>query len=267
VNIQGIVIDGRTACEPRGEYISGILYLSTSGTIRDSIIQSMDPGCPVSGIWVENDDSRPMTVTAKNNVIRSMSGGDGIVAFSGPSSSDLNFLVQDNTISVVNRGAVFGTNGNGVRASGNNIGSFGYALTVHDASTVDHNVIGIGIQDVALWIDGSGSSVTGNTITVRGDSVGISMNSADSTASVTSNRITGDSTQLYAKGIFAASPNVSIRSNALSNLGYGIELPCSGKQVSANIIFDTTVGISGGPADASLSNTFFNVPTPQVACP
>jgi hypothetical protein len=269
VNIQGIVVDGSTACENH-EQLTGILYLSTSGTIRDSVIQSLgNPVCGDSGIWVENDDSRPMTVTAKNNVIRHIELGYGILARSGPSSSDLNFLVQDNIISLVNTGALFATNGNGVRVSGNNISSFGEALTVHDASTVDHNVISIGIQDVALLIDGNGSNITGNTITMRGGSVGITINNADSTATITSNRITGtiDNSGLSATGIIAASPNVSIRSNALSNLASGIQLPCSGNQLSANIIFDTTVGISGGPADASLSNTFFNVPTPQAACP
>jgi hypothetical protein len=115
VNIQGIVIDGQSECQIRGSgEFAGILYLSTSGTIRDSVIQRMDPSCgSTSGILVENDDSRPMTVTAKNNVIRNIAGGYGIQAYSGPSSSGLSFLVQENMISQVVVGAVLDTNGNG----------------------------------------------------------------------------------------------------------------------------------------------------------
>jgi hypothetical protein len=266
VNIQGIIVDGRTACQNRDE-LTGILYVSTSGTIHDSIIQTMDPACSDSGIWVENDNSWPMMVTAKNNVIKNIDGGYGIKALSGPSSSGLNFQVQDNMISAVGAGAIFGTNGNGVRASGNSIEPLGEAMIVDDASTVDHNVITIGPQDVALLIDGNGSSITNNTITIGSASIGIGIDNANSTASVTLNRIIGNSDQPTATGIFVLSPNVSIRSNTLGNLSDGIELPCSGKQVSSNNIFDTTVGIDGVPAGASLSNNFFNVPTPQVACP
>jgi hypothetical protein len=138
-------------------------------------------------------------------------------------------------------------------------------MYVYDASTVDHNVITMTGEDLALIILGNGSNITGNTITLGEGNTGISTFNADSTASITWNRITGNGYQA-AKGIAVSSPNVSIRSNSLGNLAYGIMAPCSDKQVSANIIFDTTVGISGGPADAPLSNTFLNVPTPQVAC-
>ena len=267
VNIQGIVVDGETACQGEGEYIAGILYVSTSGTIRDSVIQNMDERCSASGIWVENDDRRPMTVTAKNNIIRGIPREYGIQASSGPSSSGLSFLVQDNTISQVETAAIIDTNGGGVRVTGNYIGAFANAMVVHDASTVDHNVIKAGGQLTALKVSGNGSNITGNTITIGSGSFGIAIGSdnADDTASVSWNRITGNGSQ-GTRGIVAG-PNVSVRSNTLDSLRYGILLGCNGNQVSANTIFNTAVGISGVPAGASLSNNFFNVATPEIACP
>ncbi len=266
VNIQGIVVDAETACQFTGQEITGILYVSSSGTIRDSVIQNMSPVCGDAAIWVENDDRRPMTVTATNNIIREIYSY-GILAYSGPSSSNLSFLLQDNTFSQVGTAAVFDTNGNSVRASGNYIGSFNDAMVVNDASIVDHNVITTGGEAAALVISGSRSNITGNTITIGGGSTGIriGIDDADGAASVTWNRITGNGQG--GKGIVVSSPNVSVRSNTLSNLSNGILLPCSDKQVSANTIFNTAVGINGVPAGVSLSNNFFDVPTSQVACP
>jgi len=261
VNIQGIVVDAETACQFNGQDITGILYVSTSGAIRDSVIQNMSPVCGDSAIWVENDDRRPMTVTAKNNIIREIYSY-GILAYSGPSSSGLSFLLQDNTFLQVGTAAVFDTNGNGVRVSGNYIGSFNDAMVVNDASIVDHNVIMTGGEAAALVISGNGSNITGNTITIGSGSTGIriGIDDADGTASVTWNRITGNGQG--GKGIVVSSSNVSIRSNTLGNLGNGILVPCGDKQVSANSIFNTAVGIDGVTA-----SNFFNVPTPQVACP
>jgi hypothetical protein len=265
VNIQGILVDAITACQFNGQSVVGILYLSTSGAIRDSAIRNMSPQCGTSGVWVENDDRRPMTLTAKDNIFRGIYSY-GILAYSGPSSSGLSFLLQDNTFSQVGTAAIIDTNGDGVRVTGNYIGAFANAMVVNDASTVDHNVITTGGQAYALEVNGSGSNITANTITVSSGSTGIRIDSdnADGATSVTWNRITGNGQG--GKGIISG-PNVSIRSNTLGILGEGIVLGCNGNQVSSNTIFDTAVGIDGVPAGASLSNDFFNVPTPQVACP
>lgn len=266
VDIQGLAIDATNACPSGHGEVSGILYISSNGTISNTVIQNIPYACEGAGIWAENDGSRTMTLTAQNNVIQNFPDGYGIGAFSGPSSGSLNFQVQGNVISDALYGTVFSTNGRGVCASANAISGFtGYAMYVSDASTIDRNVITGGAFGV--WINGNGSTVTNNTLNDAGQG-GIYIEANDTTT-VASNRILGDRdfTTPSGRGIVDLSPSAIIQSNTIGYLGYGIELPCNATSVNGNSIFNSIVGINGVPANASLTNNFFNVATPQAACP
>jgi parallel beta-helix repeat protein len=270
VSIQGIALNGQNAC-PSTRFVSGILYVSTSGAISDTAIQNLGANqCDGSAIWVENDSPQPMFMTAKNNFIQSFIRGYGIGAFTGPSASTLAFLAQDNLIAQVLYGAVLATNSNGVDATSNIIDGVGYGIYVLDASTVTNNTITAPAGSLAIYVDGDGARVTNNTIDENG-MAGIYI-AASSKVTVTSNKIIGNLDELSmappgGPGIISLSPSVTIQSNSLAHLATGIELECNAATVSANTIFDTTLGVSDAAPGVTIAGNFVAVTTPQTNCP
>ncbi|MFP5230103.1 MAG: hypothetical protein ACLGXA_20995 [Acidobacteriota bacterium] len=272
VNIQGIVLDGRAMNTSTNQEISGISYLSTSGVISNTVIEYLGAAALPTGLWIENDDPWPVTVTAKGNVIHSLPYGVGIAASSGPSSSTLGFQMRDNMIWQALDGAEFSTNGGGVYASANIIEAYGSGMRIYDATVADRNVITVPGEAVGIFVEAKGSSITGNTINTTGWG-GISIDASSNNVSVSSNKIVAGLEELssetidpHARGIVNGSPTSNLQSNTILNFHIGIDLGCVAANVTGNTIFHSTIGIGGVPAGTTLTNNFVDVATPQAIC-
>lgn len=274
VNITGFDLQGG-ACDARN--VSGIRYISTSGTVSGNVVEGFGPPCDGAGIGVENDDAWGVAVTVAGNVIRDiMPYGTGIEAVSGASSSKLNAQIQNNAISQVFTGILSSTNGKGVYASGNSVQVWaqGRSVVVEDAAVIDHNSInmpGTDRQDLTsgIRVDGNNGSVTNNVINVNGCcSFGITVFGKNVT--VASNTVSatpvpdGDFTETVGIGNTVAS--TSIQSNSVSGFVTGIEMGCKAATVTSNTIVDATTGIDGVPAGTTPFNNFVNVTTAQNPC-
>ncbi len=217
-------------------------------------------------MFAENDNSQTMNLKAQNNLLENFHDGYGIWIASGPSSGALNFQIQGNTIRNTVGGIISVTNGKGVAASQNYIQTFGDGMLIYDAAVVDNNTISTIGEGVGIVIDGNGSSISNNTV-VNDGPAGIVI-SGDYDASLSSNRIVADGfpPRKGRVGILSASTTASIKGNTVGNADHGIDIVCGANAVNSNLIFDTTVGILGGPGGSALANSFVNVTTPQVAC-
>jgi hypothetical protein len=269
VTIQGIAIDGGNVC--MGPVANGILFKSTSGTVRDTVIQNFgDASCFVLAILVENDDSWPVTMTLNNNVIQNIVKGDGIHALNGQSASTLNLLMQDNIErgdsvgKLMVNGNVFSTNGSGVTASGNIVNVFGSGFVISDASTINRNVISTNSDEFGISIGGTGASVRGNTINIGDNSAtGISLGAGSN--NFTSNKIVGASPGI-GRGIVVGVPTNNIQSNTFIDLRLGIEFGCAGTALGSNNFIDTTLALSDVPQGTSVSGNFVGVSTIETVC-
>lgn len=273
VTISGIEINGEGICTDRSTPQVGILYVSTSGVISNTLVRNLSDGdCFGIGMLAENDATWPVKVAARNNVVRDFPFGIGITAFSGPDASTLSFNVQGNTVSRILLAAAFETNGFGVAAAGNTITTFadGDGIEVGDASKINDNVINVpGSESAGILVNGSGARIIDNFFSLSGMARGVQL-FPDEKVTVTSNLFSGSPSAYPAsagRGIMTdGDAAATISGNVMEGLKLGMDLGCVAPNLGVNTISNSDVGISSVPAGMLVPGTFLNVATPLIYC-
>jgi len=265
VALQGLTIDGGTACNSVPSLPVGIFYLSTPGSISSTVVQNMGStvanlsACSALGIAVENDSGVPRTVSVTNNLIQNI-GVDFDESFSsggiygvGLSADSLTLNVLGNVLNnpglegIVYRGSEGTVSRNLITiedAGGVPAANFGSAVNSNSTITISQNSIQINDLDYGINVSGS-AQVTNNNIAGPGEA-----------------------------GTFTTGIGVSgggqIVSNTITNVTQGIETGATPPlaAINSNIIDNARFGIYCVPAGSTMpNNTFVNVAETETVCP
>ena len=235
VTLQNIdVDDGFLSCT--GAIYAGIYYASgASGTLNRIASQG---ACTGASIWVENAFSPATKVTIENSYLN-----NGVVAMGAVQAAGSTPLLDVNiTINQISPNIPSGTNlGNGI-----------YLYEV--GGTVTNNSIfgpkqkgGVNLKGVGIWDEAAGVTVASNTIMFIGN----------------------DNPPFNFYGISVAEDNVTIKTNKISGVLYGIDMGCHPGTVTANTINLSASGLLSVPRTFTGVNSVFNSPvtTPASDCP
>jgi hypothetical protein len=220
VQISNLAVDG-TGEDAQLNCFAGILYLDSTGTVSNVSARN-DSGLCGTGIFALTSSGASQTVTIRNNVVRGLGSGYGIVAYIAAGSLTAN--IQGNTIR-------------------NNSAASGYGIEVYQATgTVQSNAIDNTTYGLLLF----NSAVTATANTISSTFIGAEVFAGSNT--VRGNKIdAGGQTGMLVSGYTVTNPVV--QGNTIVNASTAI-LGCdtsgnfaNGFTVTNNTILDAAVGM------------------------
>jgi hypothetical protein len=236
VNLINLTIDATgNNVTTSGEFVAGVIFQNSSGTIRDVTVQNQNGNGEGVGIWVEGGSANPKVVVENNNV--QAADFAGVYAETNSSSSEITATISKNNIA--NGGA----------------NSTGVYLLEGLTTTVTGNTISGGFEGV--FIDGGEGSVTQNKIV--GAQVGIE---DDAGESVTSNTIYDTLFGLFGGIAIVANTSAPITNNTIAQTPTAIDFRCTaGNNVHSNTILGAQNGLVNVLGGVVSTNTYYNVYT------
>jgi hypothetical protein len=234
VHLINITIDGTgNNVTTQGEFVAGVFYQNSAGTIDHVTVQNQNGNGEGVGIWVEGGSGNPKVVVENDNV--QAADFAGIYVEANSSSSEITATISKNNI------ANGGANSNGVY--------LGEGLT----TTVTGNVISGGFE--GIFIDGGVGSASQNKIV--GTQVGIE---DDAGLSVTSNIIYNTLFGIFGGIGIVANTSAPITGNTIVQAPTAIDFKCTaGNNVHSNTILNTTWGLVNVQGGVVSTNNYYNV--------
>ena len=241
VNVNGITFDGQNLPNNNSNYLAGIVYQNTPGTLNHITTRGLaDYGI---GVLIEGGGANP-SVTVENSSIHDFYSFGILVEMWNATTPQVNATIKSNFINANIPGVAAG----------------GIELDAGSEGTVSGNWMeGQALYGVFINDPNAPDIVTNNTI-LNPLNTGITTYSDQS--SVTGNRVLNANT-----GILVGSTIATIQSNAIFGSSLGIDFQChSDPNVRLNTISDTVNGIYRVPSSLSVVNAYYNVVTPRSGC-
>jgi|SRR5580658_8896809 hypothetical protein len=237
VIIQNILVSTpQTGGECPSVPVVGFYYTSgASGKLNGVVFSSFNssnPPCPGWGIWLENGNSAPTSVTVSNSFSDS-----GILAAALEPLPNIRLTVS------ITENQMFINRALGTGISVSQVGGVVKGNFIQPASGALGSYKGI-------YDDAPSATISGNTI--LGDD------------------FSTDFTEEVGKGIVINDDGARVMSNKITNIGIGVELNCHSATVTGDTISLANIGIDSVPSLFAGSNTFRTVFSSDVAresCP
>jgi nitrous oxidase accessory protein NosD len=234
VNLINLTIDGTgNNVTTQGEFVAGVFYQNSAGTIKHVTVQNQNGNGEGVGIWAEGGSANPKVVVEDNNA--QAADFAGIYVEANSSSSAITATISKNNI------ANGGANSNGI-----------YLLEGLTAS-VTGNVISGGFE--GIFIDGGVGSASQNKIVSA--QVGIE---DDAGLSLTSNTIYNTLFGAFGGIGIIANTSAPITGNTIAQAPTAIDFKCNaGNNVHSNTILNTTWGLVNVLDGVDSPNSYYNV--------
>lgn len=238
VTIQDITVDDNfLSCANAAVYVGFYLASGVSGTLNRVASQG---NCVGASIYAENATAPATSVTIENSFLNNGIDAVGAVQAAGASPL-LDVKIIGNQVSP-NVPAPVGSGGNGY---GNGIYLYEVSGTVATNSVFGPKQVGPTTYDgIGIWDEAAGVTVSSNSIAFSGFDA-------------------------RAQGIAILEDQVTVKSNKISGVQYGINMGCHPGTVASNIINLTTSALLSVPRGFTGVNSVFNsfTATPASDCP
>lgn len=242
VNLSNLTIDGTNNDIAQPDYVAGVFYVNTAGTMSHLTIQYQSSAHNGVGVWLEGGSAKP-TVTLENSNLQGFDD-TGILAETDSKSSELTVTIQGNfltgslSIMQIGQGAT-------ASVSGNLMSGSLFGISVAKGSVSGNTIVGGALRGIST----TGASVISNRIydSGNGQSTSAAIWVGSSVAAVTGNTITQGGT-----------------------LGNAIDFDCTaGKNVRSNTIVGAPNALINVPSGVLATETYYNVGTisSASACP
>lgn len=246
VNLSNLHVNGiANGQSGSGDFLIGILYQGTSGTINHVATFNQNGQNTVGwGIFLQGGSSDPL-VTVENCSLHDFSQG-AIWAIGTTDTPNLRAVIENNFV------------------SSTSTSTYDLVMEGSTNATVSGNVVNGGLY--GIYVVTTEGSVSGNTVTGTRTGIDLTVDGV----SVKSNKIYGT----ILAGITVDAPALSlsaVQNNTIRTVtnpnqggGSGILLNChtvNSSLVHSNSIMDATYGYGSAPAGFSGSNTYFSVLT------
>jgi len=253
VNLSNLIIDGTgNRISNVEDYIVGILYEDTSGTVNGVTTRNQEGNGNGVGIWLEGGTFLPPSVTVEHCTIHGYDHTGILTEASFPG------VVGSLVTATINQNFVYGHSTKPTPAS---------ALHLFYGSTVTatNNYVGIGPSGYGVFLAGAAGNVSGNTIVGGTDSVGVEV-AIDGAISINSNNF---SAGLGGVIWTTRTQSTAVQNNLIVRAKYGLEFNCNSANGLAysNTIIETDTGVDRIPAGTASANTYFGVATEATSCP
>jgi hypothetical protein len=229
VTIQDITVDDDFLSCSNAVYVGFYLASGVSGTLNRVASQGE---CVGASVYAENATGPATSVTIENSFLNNGIDAVGAVPAAGaPTLLDVKII--DNQV-FPNVPAPIGSGGNGY---GNGIYLYEVSGTVTSNSVLGPKQVGpTAYNGIGIWDEAAGVTVSGNSIVFNGY----------------------DDPLYRADGIAILEDQVTVKSNKISGVLYGIDMGCHPGTVTGNIINLTSNALLSVPRGFSGVNSFFN---------